>query len=110
MQNNGNIGIGTKSPAYKLDVIGTIFAREILVDLNGVGGADFVFDTNYRLRPLSEVQSFITENALSEHWNEEGQYAYLTDSIGNVVYSFDNARSLAEKCRFANQKQLRGAM
>lgn len=62
LQNNGNIGIGTKSPAYKLDVIGTIRAREILVDLNGVGGADFVFDTNYRLRPLSEVQSFITEN------------------------------------------------
>lgn len=62
LQNNGNIGIGTKSPAYKLDVIGTIRAREILVDLNGVGGADFVFDTDYRLRPLSEVQSFITEN------------------------------------------------
>ena len=56
------------------------------------------------------MQAFITENALTEHWNEEGQYAYLTDSIGNVVYSFDNARSLAEKCRFANQKQLRGAM
>lgn len=62
LQNNGNIGIGTKSPAYKLDVIGTIRAREILVDLNGVGGAGFVFDTNYRLRPLSEVQSFIAEN------------------------------------------------
>lgn len=62
LQNNGNIGIGTRSPAYKLDVIGTIRAREILVDLNGVGGADFVFDTNYRLRPLSEVQSFIAEN------------------------------------------------
>lgn len=62
LQNNGNIGIGTKSPAYKLDVIGTIRAREILVDLNGVGGADFVFDTNYRLRPLSEVKSFIAEN------------------------------------------------
>ena len=58
----------------------------------------------------AEMQTFITENALTEHWNEEGQYAYLTDSIGNVVYSFDNARSLAEKCRFANQKQLRGAM
>lgn len=62
LKNNGNIGIGTKSPAYKLDVIGTIRAREILVDLNGVGGADFVFDNDYRLRPLSEVHSFITEN------------------------------------------------
>ena len=45
-----------------MDVIGTIRAREILVNLDGVGGADFVFDNNYRLRPLSEVQSFIQEN------------------------------------------------
>lgn len=69
LQNNGNIGIGTKSPAYKLDVIGTIRAREILVDLNGVGGADFVFDTNYRLRPLSEVQSFITKTNTCPRYN-----------------------------------------
>lgn len=62
LQNDGNIGVGTNSPAYKLDVNGTIRANEILVNLNGTGGADYVFENDYHLRPLSEVQSFIQEN------------------------------------------------
>ena len=59
IQNNGNIGIGTASPAYKLDVNGTIRANEIIVNTTG---ADFVFDEDYQLRPLSEVKAFIKEN------------------------------------------------
>ena len=59
IQNNGNIGIGTASPAYKLDVNGTIRANEIIVNTTG---ADFVFAEDYKLRPLSEVKAFIQEN------------------------------------------------
>ena len=59
IQNNGNIGIGTASPAYKLDVNGTIRANEIIVNTTG---ADFVFAEDYQLRPLSEVKAFIQEN------------------------------------------------
>ena len=55
----GNVGIGTPSPSYKLDVNGTIRANEIIVNTTG---ADFVFADDYQLRPLSEVKSFIQEN------------------------------------------------
>jgi hypothetical protein len=54
----GNIGIGSISPAYKLDVIGTIRAKEIKVDLNG---ADFVFEKDYKLMPLNELEKFVKE-------------------------------------------------
>jgi hypothetical protein len=56
---NGNVGIGTTSPSYKLDVAGVIRANEIIVNTTG---ADFVFADDYQLRPLSEVKAFIVEN------------------------------------------------
>jgi hypothetical protein len=60
-KNNGNVGIGTTSPKAKLDVAGTIRATEIKVEANG-NTADFVFDDNYPLPTLAEVEEFIKTN------------------------------------------------
>ncbi|MBI1923613.1 hypothetical protein HYR99_05130, partial [Candidatus Poribacteria bacterium] len=57
----GNVGIGTKSPgSYKLAVEGKIGAREVVVTLDN--WSDFVFEKDYRLMPLHEVEQHIQQN------------------------------------------------
>jgi len=56
----GNVNIGTTSSTANLTVAGIVTAREVRVLTNA--GADFVFDPDYYLRPLSEIEQFIKEN------------------------------------------------
>nr|WP_321485483.1 hypothetical protein [uncultured Draconibacterium sp.] len=59
---NGNVLIGKTSQLnsnYKLDVAGPIRANEIVVNTDG---ADFVFESEYKLRSLAEVERFIVKN------------------------------------------------
>jgi hypothetical protein len=59
--NAGSLGIGTTNPGtYKLAVEGTIGCRELTVTT--AAWADFVFEDNYRLPSLNEVEQFISEN------------------------------------------------
>ncbi len=55
-----SLGIGTTVvDGYRLSVNGTVRAKEIVVE---AGWADYVFEDDYRLRPLEEVASFIAQN------------------------------------------------
>jgi hypothetical protein len=57
---SGNVGIGITNPQAKLAVNGTIQAKKVKVTTSG--WADFVFEKNYVLKPLSEVEAFIIAN------------------------------------------------
>ncbi|MBS1659589.1 MAG: hypothetical protein JST68_00920, partial [Bacteroidetes bacterium] len=61
---NGTVGIGSPTGSfpnlsYKLDVAGTAHATKVVVT---AGGADYVFDSTYRLAPLAEVADSIRSN------------------------------------------------
>jgi hypothetical protein len=60
LDNRGYLGIGTASPQSMLSVNGIITSKEIKVTLEG--WSDFVFNDDYKLKDLEEVESFINEN------------------------------------------------
>ncbi|WP_422079611.1 hypothetical protein [Ulvibacterium sp.] len=59
ISNSGNIGIGTVNPGtYKLAVNGNVRAKEVRVE---TGWSDFVFEKDYDLPTLEEVEGHIKE-------------------------------------------------
>ncbi|MCK4796028.1 MAG: right-handed parallel beta-helix repeat-containing protein, partial [Spirochaetes bacterium] len=59
IKNNGSVCIGTMNPgSYKLAVNGSIRAKEIVVE---TGWSDFVFEKNYNLKTLEEVERYIKD-------------------------------------------------
>ncbi|MBK9402274.1 MAG: hypothetical protein IPN36_15965 [Bacteroidetes bacterium] len=54
-----NVGVGTANPAFKLDVCGTMRAKEVRVS---TGWCDYVFADDYKLPALRDVEAFIKTN------------------------------------------------
>ncbi|MEO9483632.1 MAG: hypothetical protein ABJG47_09315 [Ekhidna sp.] len=61
INSSGSLGIGTTSTgSHKLAVEGSVGAREVKVE--ATGWSDFVFEKDYNLRSLEEVEQHINEN------------------------------------------------
>ncbi|PUB25221.1 hypothetical protein C8J95_1142 [Elizabethkingia sp. YR214] len=86
---NGNVGIGTINPQNKLDVNGTVHAKEVKVDM--AGWADFVFQSDYQLSALEEVE---------KHIQEKGHLP----NIPSAKEVIDNGLSLGESQKLLLQK------
>ncbi|AJW63271.1 hypothetical protein VO54_01795 [Elizabethkingia miricola] len=85
----GNVGIGTTNPQNKLDVNGTVHAKEVKVDM--AGWADFVFEKEYQLPTLDEVE---------QHIHEKGHLP----NIPNTKEVTENGLSLGENQKLLLQK------
>lgn len=60
LSQDGNLGIGTLPQSlYRLAVNGSVRAKEVIVES---GWADYVFDENYKLRSIDEMEVFIKTN------------------------------------------------
>ena len=62
VKTNGNVGIRTMQPDMELTVNGKIHAKEVKIDL-AVPAPDYVFKSDYKLRSIEEVESFIKKNS-----------------------------------------------
>jgi hypothetical protein len=60
LKGNGNVGVGTINPDSRLTVNGRIKCEEVVVIVDVP--ADYVFNLDYKLMPLSEVGKYIKEN------------------------------------------------
>ncbi len=63
VDSDGNVSIGStlKANGYKLNVDGRVICEELKVQLSGAW-PDYVFKDDYKLRTISEMESYIKEN------------------------------------------------
>jgi len=59
-KNDGKVGIGTTSPGQELHVVGSIYASGGIMSAGAY--ADYVFEDDYALPKLDELDEFISEN------------------------------------------------
>ncbi|MFN3850484.1 MAG: hypothetical protein ACK4NY_13695 [Spirosomataceae bacterium] len=59
VETSGKVGIGRYPTVYKLEVNGTIKSNEVIVE---TGWADYVFEDDYKLRSIEEMETFVKEN------------------------------------------------
>jgi hypothetical protein len=80
--NQKRVGIGVSYPTCALDVNGTIRSKEVKIE--ATGWADFVFDKDYKLPSLSEVEMHINEKGTLPDIPSEKEVAEKGIDVGEM--------------------------
>jgi len=73
-------------------------------------GMPFYGKGSFKLPEHVDMEQVKAERNLTEEWDSIGHYPYLMDASGKKVYSFENARSISDKCQLILDQDLHGAM
>jgi len=79
---SGKVGIGIENPVEKLDVNGTIRAKEVKIE--ATGWPDFVFTKDYRLPSLSDVEKHIKDNGTLPNIPSEQEVKENGIAVGDI--------------------------
>lgn len=75
-----------------------------------VMGIPFYGRGNEEIGDFINYKKIIELTGFEEKWDEKGNSPYLVDGDGNLACGFENARSIAIKCQYIEEKGLLGAM
>jgi len=109
-----SVEIYTKAgvPAQKLVIGGAFYSRmwkNVACEGTRTDGLNCnAHPGNYGPGYAELKEKYIDKNGFSSYYDEEAGAAFLFD--GSTFISYDNARSLKEKCRFVKEKELLGVM
>ena len=59
---------------------------------------------------LQEIENGIAEGKWIDHWDDVAKVPYVTNTSGQFVFGYDNARSLTAKCQYIVDYDLAGGM
>ena len=106
------------SALYRSDIAGNLTVSEAIdhhleagVPLSKlVMGMPFYGRASKEFKGERSFRNMSANSEYKERWDNVSQVPYLVDENGRMVLAHENARSIAVKCNYILEKNLRGAM